>query len=231
LALGSLFFEWDKRQAEREFLHALQLNPGYVQARAWYAIFFLQAAVGRVPEGVEHAKLVLEPDPLSCYAHCVMGLTYAGADRYAEAVQSSQRAVELDSGSFLARWTLQTALYFSGRLQEAVAAGQAALSMSGRHPGSVATLALTLADLGKMTEAEAIYAELLARGRQGYVTPSTLLTAAAAAQTADAIRHASEVLAIRDPFSCLILSSHWPYGRRVRTNPCIDQMLREGGID
>ena len=231
LALGTLFFEWDKRRAEREFLHALELNPGYIQARAWYAIFFLQAAVGRLPEGVEHAKLALEPDPLSCYAHCVMGLTSAGAGRYSEAVLSSQRAVELDPGSFLARWTLQSVLYFNGQLQESVAAGQAALAMSGRHPGSIATLALVLADLGRMTEAEAVYAELMARARQEYMPPSTLVTAAAAAQEPDAVRHARDVLAIRDPFSCLILSSHWPYGRRVRRNSCIDQTLRAGGID
>jgi adenylate cyclase len=231
LALGSLFFEWDKGQAEREFVHALELNPGYIQARDWYAIFFLQAAVGRLPEGVEHAKQALDSDPLSCYAHCVMGLTYAGAKRYDEAVQSSERAVELDGGSFLARWTLQTSLYFSGQLQASVAAGEAALAMSGRHPTSVATLALTFADLGKMREAEAVYAELLARGRQGYVPPSTLVAAAAAAQQPAAIRHVSEVLAIRDPFTCLILSSHWPYGRRVRMNSDLDEMLREGGID
>jgi hypothetical protein len=232
LGLGSLFFEWDKRQAEREFLKALELNPRYIQARDWYAIFYLQAAAGRSAEGVEHAKLDLESDPLSCYTHCVLGLTLSGARRNAEAVQSSQRAVELDSGSFLARWTLQTALYFSTRWQESVSAGQAALATSGRLPVSMATLALALADWGKMAEAEAVYAELLARARQEYVPPSVLVSAAVAAgRQAEAMHHASEVVAIRDPYSCLILSAHWPYGARVSNDARIDQMLNEGGLD
>jgi TolB-like protein len=209
LALGSLFYDWDKTQAEREFLCALELNPRYTQARDWCAIFYLQAAVGRLAEGVEHARVALESDPLSCYGNCVLSLTYTGVGRFADAVQSAHRAVELDAGSFLARWTLQTALYLSGQLEESIDAGRAALAMSGRLPPSMATLALSLADCGKTAEAEAVYAELTARARQEYVPPSTLaFAAAAAAQQDEMVSHVKEVLGIRDPLSCLILSSH-----------------------
>src|SRR5215472_14982448 len=38
LAMACFMGTWDKTEAEREFLHALELNPRYVQARAWYAV-------------------------------------------------------------------------------------------------------------------------------------------------------------------------------------------------
>jgi predicted Zn-dependent protease len=157
------------------------------------------------------ADIVLLHETQVKYGNCVLSLTYTGVGRYDDAVQSGFRAVELDTGSFLARWTLQTALYLSGRLQEAVDAGRAALAMSGRLPPSMATLALSLADCGKTAEAEAVYAELTARARQEYVPPSTLAFATAAAARQDEMLHQVEdVLSIRDPLSCLILSLHWP---------------------
>jgi len=55
---------WDKAEAEREFLRALELNPRYVQARDWYALFYLQWGVGRLEEGVAQTKTALKSDPL-----------------------------------------------------------------------------------------------------------------------------------------------------------------------
>ena len=48
LACASLLWERDFNKAEREFLHALALNPKYIQARCWYGLFFLQWTVGRL---------------------------------------------------------------------------------------------------------------------------------------------------------------------------------------
>lgn len=38
----------DGATAEQEFLHALELNPKYTQARDWYALFYLQLSEGRL---------------------------------------------------------------------------------------------------------------------------------------------------------------------------------------
>jgi TolB-like protein len=64
LAMASLMGAWDKAEAEREFLRALELNPNYLQAHDWYAFFCLQLAEARLEEGVVQAKLALESDPL-----------------------------------------------------------------------------------------------------------------------------------------------------------------------
>lgn len=102
LAMACLMGAWDKAEAEREFFRAPNLNPRYVQARDWYALFYLQFAEGRLQDGVAQAKLALESDPLSSYAHAIYSFTCALAEKHAEAVQPSRRAVELDSESYLA---------------------------------------------------------------------------------------------------------------------------------
>ena len=231
LAFGSLMYERDKPLAEREFLSALELNPLYVQARDWYACFYLQLAVGRFDESIVHAELAVESDPLSCYANSILGLLYGATGRFSDAVRRAERAVELDSDSFLARWALQTVFFFSGRFEESVAAGRAALVASGRHPWALAILTVTLTEWEKLGEAEAVYAELIARARREYILPSALaLSAGAVGRHDEAMRYAREAVAIRDPFR-VSFSSYWSASVRLRADPQIDQMLKENGID
>jgi adenylate cyclase len=229
-AFGNLMYDWNHVEAEREFLYALELNPRNVQAREWYAMFYLGRS-GRLTEAVGHAKLALEADPLSCYANSILGLIYGFAGRHADAVQNCERAGRLDSESFLARWSLQAVLYFGGSFDEAIAAGQRALDISGRHPWAMAILALTLAGLKKVGDAEAVYIEMSARARREYVLPSALALAAAGADRRDrALQHASEAIAIHDPFRAAF-SSHYAFSARLRADPGIDRMLNECGID
>lgn len=229
LALGKLVFDWEKTTAEREFLSALELNPRYIQARDWYAVFYLQLAAGRLADGLAQAKLALESDPLSCYANTMLSYAYLLAGEYVGAVRSAKRAVELDSESFLAWGGLHLGLHLSGQFEEAVAA--AVMATAGRHPIAAATFAVTLVDSGKPAEAQAVYEELLARARREYVQPSMLAFAAdAAARQDEAIQHVRQALAIGDASRCF-LSSYWPFGPRLRRDSRIDRMLKDNGIE
>jgi tetratricopeptide (TPR) repeat protein len=232
LAMACLTGAWDKAEAEREFLRALELNPRYIQARDWYAFFYLQCSVGRLEEGAAQAKLALKSDPLSAYANGLFGFTSSLAGRHVEGVQACERAVELDSESYLARWCHQMALYFSGRLEEAVAVGELALGMSGRHPWSMAALAAALADWGKPADAEALYAELMGRARRSYVPPSILAVVAAAAGIQDeAIRHAREAFDVRDPMTLFFFSKVSPTSARLRTYARFHDILAAAGME
>jgi len=230
LAMASLMGTWNKAEAEREFLRALELNPKYLQARGWYALFYLQFAEGRLPEGVAQAKLALESDPLSSYAHAVYGFTCAFAGKHAEAVQASRRAVELDSESYLAHLILAGVLYLSERFEEAVAASESALAISGRHSWAMVALAESLADCGKRAEAEATYSELICRARRYYVQPSSLAMAAAAAGMQDeSIGHARKAFEIRDPYSLVWFSKIWPPSARLREDPRFGELAVDMG--
>jgi len=235
LAFACLLDAWDKAEAEREFLRALELNPRYTQARSWYAFFYLQVAAGRWDEGVNHAKLAVDSDPLSGYANAILGLSYLLAERCAEGLTASKRAVELDSDSFLARWALHTALHRSGRFEEAVAVGEISLAMSGRHAWAMAALATTFADWGKATDAEAVYDELMARARRYYVQPTQLAIAASAAGLQhDAIRHAREAFETRDPSRNQLTMTRnfsWPFSTRLQASPRFHEILMEFGLE
>jgi tetratricopeptide (TPR) repeat protein len=230
LAMASLLGVWDKAQAEREFLQAIKLNPTYVQARDWYALFYLQLAEGRMDEGAEQAKLALVSDPLSSYAHAIYGLTCVLAGREVEGIQMSRRAVELDPDSYLARIILQVVLHAGGKFEESVAVGESTLAMSGRHTRSMTVLAVCLADLGKGTEADAVYEEMLVRGRRQYVPPAMLALAASAVGREDeAIELAREAYEVRDPHCEYFLSRHWYFPRRLYANPRFCQIADQMG--
>jgi len=232
LAMSSLLHDWDLAAADREFLYAIKLNPRYVQAHCWYALFYLQLAVGRAKEGVEHARLAVESDPLSGYANSMLGMTYSAAGRYTEAVEASERAVELDPDSYLARCSLQWALRFSRRFEDAAAACNSALAISGRHPWVMSSLAILFAEWGKSAAAESVYAEMMARARREYVAPGDLALSGAAVGRLDAaICHAREAFEIRDPFCRIQFSKFWPDSARLREDRRFQEILLEFGLD
>jgi|GEM_PF-5398744 len=114
--------------------------------------------------------------------------------------------------------------------KESVAAGELALGMSGRHPWSIAFLAVTFADFGKAVDAEALYAELIARARRQYVSPVPLaLAAAAAARKSEAIRHACDAFEIRDPDCQMLFSPHLAYSAPLYAYPRFCQLLAQHG--
>jgi adenylate cyclase len=210
LAIASLMCAWDRDTAGREFRRALDLNPRYTQARDWYAMYYLMFSEGRSADAVAEARAALESDPLSGYAHAMLGFICAYAGETAQSVEVAHRAVQLDSESYLARFALQEVLRVAGRLKDSVATGEIALAMSGRHGWAMMILAQTLADWDQIVMADAVYCELQARSRYHYVAPALLAVAASAASREDdAIGHARQVLETRDPSAFL-------FSRRVR---------------
>lgn len=229
LAMASLMGTWDKSEAEREFVQAINLNPAYIQARAWYGLFYLQLSEGRLEQGVEQAKVALIADPFSSYAHAIYGLTCAFAGRCEEGIEISRRGVELDADSYIARLILQFALHNCGKYEESIAVGESALAMSGRHPWSLMTLAVCLADFAKPDDADAVYLEMLARSRRQYVAPAPLGIAAAAAGRADeAIALTREAYRIRDPHCEVFLSRHIGFSRRLYSDPRFPEVVQPG---
>ena len=177
------------------------------------------------------AKLALESDPLSCYANTVYSCACFVSRHYIESLEVARRAVELDSQSFLAWVVLQNTLHLGGRFEESVTASEMALAMSGRHPYSLATLAMTLADWCKPAEVDAIYAEMLARAHRQYMSPALMAIAASAAERGDeAIRHANEAFEIRDPACAFFFSRHFaPWISRLYAYPAFREVIARMG--
>ena len=179
LACATMLYERDFALAEREFKRALELNPNYPQARAWYGLFFLQWVSGREDEAFAELTRLFELDPLSAYTNVILGFSSISAGRYDAAVGHAQRGVELDPASYLAHWGLLSALHFAGRYEESVGVADKAHAMSLRHSWALASLVSAYTAWGKPDEALAVYRELESRSTTVYVQPSMLCRAAA----------------------------------------------------
>ena len=124
--------------------------------------------------------------------------------------------MRLDVGARVGRYEIQAKLGGGGKT---------ALAISGRHHWAVAALGAIYADWGKMTEAQAMRDELVARAAREYVSPGALAWAVAAAGDPDAalalIRRAYEE---RDPF--LWFSVRLPSGAQMRAVPGVQDIMR-----
>ena len=172
LALATLFHDFYVSTARQEFRRAIELNPKYPQAAAWFALFVLAFIDGQFDEGVAVMAPIVEQDPLSGYNRAIRSWLLAFSGGCDESIAEALAAVELDPESFLAHWILHCNYKFAGRYSEAVAAGHAALAVSGRHPFAMMTMAQTYADFGKRTEARALHDELMKRADSQWVSPT-----------------------------------------------------------
>lgn len=227
LACATLLHENNRDLAKREFERALQLNPQHMQARAWYALFYLQWACGEFDRGVAEARQALEHDPLSAYATTILTMCLSTAGHHAEAITTGRLAVERDPESFLARWVYGRSLMEAGRYDEALAALEQAAAIGARHPYALSSIASLFRRQGQIDGAEQQFQELIARAERAYLPHAGLIGAAEAAGHRDlAIQYAERAWAEREPLF-ILLARHFPEFGEVRSDPRFQAILRE----
>jgi TolB-like protein/DNA-binding winged helix-turn-helix (wHTH) protein/Tfp pilus assembly protein PilF len=116
LGFVKMHYDWDFSGAEREFLRAIALNPGYATAHHWYAYDLV--ALGRLNDAIAQARLAQAADPLSVIISRDVGemLMFAGHDD--EAIAQCRRALEMDPNFALAHWVLAWAYHHQGKQKE-----------------------------------------------------------------------------------------------------------------
>jgi TolB-like protein/Tfp pilus assembly protein PilF len=227
LACATLLYERNYDLARTEFKKALNLNPNYPQARAWYGLFYLQWVAGREEDAREELLRLLQIDPLSGYANVIFSFYCSSSGRSTEAVEHARRGVELDPNSYLAQWSLAVGLEADEHFEEAAAVAERALAMSGRHSWALATLGSIYGGWKQPAQANAIFAELKARREREYVQPAMVAVGAAAARNFDeAIAYAREALEVRDPLFIMIART-WPQYSALRTLPAFIEIVEQ----
>jgi tetratricopeptide (TPR) repeat protein len=228
--LQALLFEWDWATAEQSFLKALELNPGYVQAAAWYHLFYRGFACGLWAEAIAALKDLTTRDPRSAYLAAVTAICYAANSSDPEMDRWAKRAEELDPDAFLTLWARQLTMSAMHDAAGGVEAGQAALAASGRHVFPLLILGLQLSVSSDAEGGRALYDEARSRSRREYVPPSAFaLLEAALGDTAVALAHCREAIAIRDP-QFVIFALGWPNTGALRALPEHRAMLVEIGL-
>ena len=85
-------WEWDT--AEREFRHAIELDPNNGTARQWYGLFL--GLFGRHDEALAQFKRALELDPLNLTFNTNLAGGYADAHQYDLAMDQFKKTFEID---------------------------------------------------------------------------------------------------------------------------------------
>jgi len=218
VAQVSVLFDWDWVRTEQSFARAFEMNPGHVQAAAWHALFYLGFVRGHGTEAVERLLALQKAEPLSAYVAGCVAYAMTDCGRATEAVRWGETACRLDPTSYLSRWSHQQALNADGQHAAAVAAGERALAVAGRMQGALATLALTLVDIGDIAGARAVQRELEARSAREWISPLVRATVAAGlGDTGAAVALAADALAKRDP--ALVVFGHSFTARALRVIP------------
>ncbi len=225
LAILAFVRDWDWATTGREFRRSLELNPSYVQARCWYAMAYLQGTREDHEAAIAEARVAVDVDPLSPYAHTMLGYVLAAAGDAGEAVEEARRGAEADSDSYWGQFILATAYHCDALLPEAEGAYQRALSASNRHPLALANLGRLYSDWEKSADAAAVDAELLARSREEYVQPITIaLAAASAGRSEEALGLLQQACEEHDPWLAWgALTSPWL--EPLRTLPEYEEIL------
>jgi serine/threonine-protein kinase len=186
LALCLFLYEWNWRAAEAEFLRAAQTRPGYATAHHWFGEYLM--ARGRTEEAVAALGRARALDPLSLVIAVDQGRAYYFGHRFAEARQECQRALDVSPDFAPAVDCLAQVAVQEGRYDEAVAGYDQVSRLWGADAGLPGG-AVALARAGRRAEAEAIWAELTAAGRPGYVQLPALVYVLAALGRKDEAFH------------------------------------------
>jgi serine/threonine-protein kinase len=214
------WYDRDAGAAGEAFARALALDPGETRARAAHAMFVLAGARADYCTAATEAEHAASHDPLSAYAWAMVANVYTVCGRYEESIAPAERAIALDPASFIAHVGLPFAYEFTGRHERALEAARQALAVSGRHPWSLAALAICHGRAGERDLADAVLAELRARAVHDWVAPTDLAMAAVGAGRIDeALVHVARAVEELDPRVVTIDFEHWIHWNPLRTDP------------
>jgi tetratricopeptide (TPR) repeat protein len=104
LAYLALTYDYDFATSEREFKHAIELNPNYATAHQWYAELLTNA--GRFDEAAAEFRRGLEIEPLSIPINWDYGRFLYNARRFDESIAQHKKTIELDPSFARAHRTL-----------------------------------------------------------------------------------------------------------------------------
>ena len=90
-----MWYEWNWKEAEREFLRGIELKPGLPISHVYYNLLLVQT--GRFEEAEEQIRLALASDPLSVPANIYLAGVYHYRRDYDRSIEQAKSALEVDA--------------------------------------------------------------------------------------------------------------------------------------
>ena len=223
LGICRLFHDWDWVAAEKQFLRALELNPGCALVHHEYALYLMTMA--RLEEASREENQALQLDPLSLLFDTVLGWVFHFARQYDRAIEQCRKTLELDPNFPMAHWQLGRAWEQKGMFKEAIPAFRKAVTLSGASPVCVAGLGHAYALVGKRAEAVKILDELRNLSKRRYVSSYFMASVCAGlGETERAFQWLEEAHGER-PFWLIFLNVE-PTFDSLRSDPRFQDLVR-----
>ncbi len=225
LAYARMVLDWDWAGARRELERALQLNPRDAQAHANLTAYLWNRGDprGALAAAREAARL----DPFSAMNAFMLVTAWCHVGEPDSALAAFRRLEEIALGFVYGDASAACAYRMKGRYADALALDQAAVGVAGAPSYS---LVASLLGLGRKTEAEETYREMIERSRAVYFSPEDL------ARSALALGHRDEALdwlerGVAAHSAMAPLIALWPDLRPLHADPRFQRLLREMHLD
>lgn len=173
-ALGFIicYWDWKWREAEKEFIRAVELEPNGERGHHVYALYLND--MGRPEQAIAETKKTLDVDPLSVLARWNLADFYMTAGQPEQAEVEFQKIFELIPDSSDGHQGLGMAYTLENRLNDAIAELQAAEKLSTDNIWIKASLGYTYAVAGKRNLALKIIDDLKQISKRKYVAADLL---------------------------------------------------------
>jgi len=226
IAVLRTWTDWDWQGAEEAFLRALDINPSYAEARAFYSHLLLFLARGE--EAIEQADLAFAADPLNSLIGALSCVTLSYVARYEDAMARCDEALRVDPTNPVALDGRNNALRSAGRLDEFLANEIVRARALGDEEW--AQVLERGYEEGGYRRAVRDVAELLAaRSEVTYVPPSWIGDMfAEAGETETALDWLERGEQLRDPNMPYMASGEWP--EEIQTHPRFKELVRRMGL-
>ncbi|MEW5901218.1 MAG: tetratricopeptide repeat protein, partial [Acidobacteriota bacterium] len=172
LAIVRAWSDWDWAGAESEFKRAIDINPGFPDARIYYS--HLLNNLQRPEEAVAQGERALELDPFNPLFRSLFAADLLYARQYDDAIAQGREALRLSPGDPLANNLLWFAYYLKGMHKEALAAAKVYLNGIYADPDVEKALDGVYAQDGYRSAMRAAAEALAAHFHRSYANPTDI---------------------------------------------------------
>ena len=162
-------YEWEWDAAERLYLRAIELNPGYATAHHWLGVDHY-AILGKFDQAMVEIEIAAQLDPLSSIIREGRAYTLMLMRRYDEAIAGYCELVALDPTFYKGYTSMGRCYALMGRYAEAIAMLERGWALAGNIPNVLAAMAQIHAMAGDERRARQLLDDLTEQGRTGYVS-------------------------------------------------------------
>ncbi|MFL5738710.1 MAG: adenylate/guanylate cyclase domain-containing protein [Flavisolibacter sp.] len=223
-------FEWNWPEAKKNFLQAIEVNPGFAEGHIRYGWIYLACIEGKFEEAEKHGQTGINLEPLSsiCYANYSLILHCAG--KFKEALEACQTGIELDANSYLCHVNAGLTQMALQRYEDALSSFETAMRLSNRHYFTVNGFIWNYCLSGQFDKAQILMNELKERSRTEYVANAlTAISAAYLDQLDDAFYYLEKAFQERDPVLIMLQYDHWAPAK-LKTDPRFSMLLERVGL-